>query len=418
MTSLHVLVCALALNATLQSATPEAPGAQAGWTVQEIESPATHTAQTPNVVRGADGVVYMTWIETLADNSCSLRVALLDGETFSPALEIVQSKDLFVNWADFPGVSALSDGTLLAYWLLRDGSKHGYSAELSLSVDHGKTWSKARKLHDDLKSGEHGFVSVVPLNDSEFLAVWLDGRNIGEQASGNGAMRLLSRTVARDGTLGDELVIDERVCDCCQTSLTLGDAGVPLVAYRDRGTEEVRDISISFLRDGGWSKSKVVRDDGWLIQGCPVNGPQLASYGDKHGIAWFTGAGVGGGRVYAAFATGSATGDRGAFGFSFVIDDGAPVGRVDLEFIDESRALVTWLEHIEGSHSEWRAKLVTLGSSAGEPFSLGRVPNERASGFLRMTSVPGGVVAAWTVSGKPSKLKVVRIRVPAKSSAR
>ena len=31
-----------------------------------------------------------------------------------------------------------------------------------------------------------------------------------------------------------------------------------------------------------------IYNDGWIISGCPVNGPGMAAINDKIGIAWFT----------------------------------------------------------------------------------------------------------------------------------
>ncbi len=59
----------------------------------------------------------------------------------------------------------------------------------------------------------------------------------------------------------------------------------PVVAYRDRSVDEVRDIAVVRRVNGTWTTPAVVHDDHWQIAACPVNGPALASRGDTVVIA-------------------------------------------------------------------------------------------------------------------------------------
>ena len=45
-----------------------------------------------------------------------------------------------------------------------------------------------------------------------------------------------------------------------------------LVAYRDRSQTEMRNIGILHVQGG---TPRVLNEDGWRINGCPVNGPRL-----------------------------------------------------------------------------------------------------------------------------------------------
>ena len=84
--------------------------------------------------------------------------------------------------------------------------------------------------------------------------------------------------------------IDARVCDCCGTAaVALADGG--LLVYRDRSVGDVRDIAIVRIRDGGFEPPRIVHADGWVIRGCPVNGPALAMRDDRVAVLWFTAAG-------------------------------------------------------------------------------------------------------------------------------
>ena len=74
--------------------------------------------------------------------------------------------------------------------------------------------------------------------------------------------------------------------------------------------------------DGAWQASRAVADDGWVIEGCPVNGPAIAADGADVAVAWFTGADDRA-RVQVAWS-----GDAGAEFASPVLIDGERADRL------------------------------------------------------------------------------------------
>jgi len=333
-------------------------------------------SKLPNLARSADGETYLSWVEE-EDGRASLHVARRKAgkEPWGDAMEIASGEDWFVNWADFPSVSALAGGTLMAHWLekLGDGT-YAYGIRIVLSKDGGSTWSEPIWLHDDHSAVEHGFASLVPLDGDTFGAVWLDGRNT--DGHGGGAMALYYRTISADGELGEEVLLDERVCDCCPTSLVRTPEGVLFAAYRDRSEEEIRDIY--FVRfDEGWTAPAPVHADGWEMPGCPVNGPRLAVAEDVVTVAWYTGAGGGAGRVLVSFLEGD------AFGEPVQVDEGAPIGRVDVVTAGSDQVLVTWLEHA-GTSGQWRARHAQRNGRILDSRLIEEVDSSRSSGHLRM----------------------------------
>ena len=225
-------------------------------------------------------------------------------------------------------------------------------------------------------------------------------------------MSLRSRAIEADGSLGAESVIDERVCDCCNTAaVRVGDDQL-LVAYRDRDEDEIRDISFVRGRLGStaeWGAPQTIREDGWRIEGCPVNGPALAASGKRVALAWFTAA-RGSSEVWVALSE-----DGGElFEDAWRVDEGQPIGRVDLAFLSDEVLIVSWLEY-EGEHSSWKVRELcgrAAALSLGDSHRIATVSGERADGFLRMTRAGEGVLAAWT-DGQTSALRLVQIeRMP------
>ncbi|MDX2043045.1 MAG: sialidase family protein [Acidobacteriota bacterium] len=370
--------------------------------VREMVSPAGAGSGQPNLTVSRDGKVYLSWIERLGEGKASLRFAVKENDGWSAPRIIAEGSNWFVNWADFPSMIVLPDGTLAAHWLVKSGSgTFDYDVTISRSFDGGKTWSKPFVAHRDGVKAEHGFVSLFATKDGQLAAVWLDGREMtpggkDDHGHGHGNMTLRYVKIKRDGTLTDEAKLDARVCECCQTSAAMTAEG-PVVVYRDRSDEEMRDISIVRLKAGKWAEPRAVHDDGWKLNGCPVNGPSVAAAGKQVAVAWYTGAGD---KPQVRLAFSSDAGE--SFGKPITIDDGNPVGRVETLMLNDGSALVCWLEKATGSGSVRVRRVYPDGKMYA---SIAVAPNgtARSNGFPQMVlseKSRGGktLVFAWTSS--------------------
>jgi hypothetical protein len=382
-------------------------GARLAVSTTEIVSPAGANSGEPFLSESADGAVFMSWLEAEPGGGHDLRFARFDGTDFSEVRKITHSDRFFVNWADFPSLTPGPGGTLWAHWLER-GAKGGYDygVRIAHSADGGDSWSEPWTPHDDASPTEHGFVSAVA-DDGGVGFLWLDGRQYAPGADGSEPtmeMTLRYRRMGADGRPGPETLVDGRVCDCCQTAAATTSSG-PVVVYRNRTDEEIRDIYISRQVHGVWTEGLPVHDDGWEIAGCPVNGPAIAAQGDDVVVGWFAAPGDAP-RVNVAFSS-----DGGAtFGAPQVVDGGSPAGRVDILMTDEGAALVVWLERTGGEDAEVRMREVT-SDGMSESFAVTRSSAGRASGFPRMArSVDGDVVVAWTdVDGEAPRVRVTKL---------
>ena len=374
--------------------------------IDTLPSPAAPGSGEPNLAATSDGRVFLSWLEPVGDSGHALRFATLDGDRWSAPRTITQRPDLFVNWADFPSVVPLGDRRIAAHWLQRSGSdKYAYDVRISQSSDNGETWSRAVVPHRDGTATEHGFVSLFPFRES-LGAIWLDGRNFGRAAKGvKPEMMLVTTTIAADGATGPERMLDERVCDCCQTSLALASAG-PVLVYRDRLPGEIRDISVVRWSDSAWTDGKVVHPDGWKIDFCPVNGPAVDAAEQRVAVAWFTSA-RDSARVYLALS------DDGAvtFGPPTRIDDGRPVGRVAVQLMDRG-TVVSWMEFTSDQQADVRAKYIGPNGVVSAATVVARSSGARASGFPRMIGASNSLVFAWTDATTPSRVRTARMRLP------
>jgi hypothetical protein len=377
----------------------------------------------PHLFATADGVALLTWLEPLGGDvppgaetgpwgsrPHALRLATRREGVWSEPITIRESDRFFVNWADFPSAIQLADGTIVTHWLEKVAdAPYAYHAMLSLSADGGLTWSEPKPAHRDDSPTEHGFVSLIPWADG-VAVVWLDGRAMwdpdtpvevggGAESEPRGDMSLRFTTVAADGTLGPDLLLDDRTCECCQTSLARTSDGL-VAAYRDRSEGEIRDIGIVRGTGEVWTEPALVAAEGWRISGCPVNGPQLSASGLQVVAAWFTGEG-GEPRVHVAFSE-----DGGAtFRAPIRIDEGTPMGRVDAELMDDGTGLVVWLE---ASTREPRvlSRSVSPDGRLGPVALVTETSEARASGFPRMARLGKEILFAWTLPGEDGGIRV------------
>jgi hypothetical protein len=374
--------------------------------ISDAGSPAAAGSGEPFLFAGRSGLL-MSWLEPVAggkEKETALRFARFSNGRWTAPRTIVQRNDFFVNWADFPSVVEDVKGTLFAHWLQKSGKDvYAYDVRFAVSRDGGRTWDAPRLLNRDGRKGEHGFASLVPLPGGGVAAAWLDGRNMVEGKE-EGEMTLRYATIDRNGKILSETELDHRTCECCTTGMALA-GGTAVVVYRDRSADEVRDIAVVRGTPLGWSKPQLLHADGWKIAGCPVNGPQTDARGKSVAVAWYSGANDAG-RAYVAFS-----GDGGeTFGAPVVIDDGKPVGRVDLVMIDPDSAVVTWSEQT-ASGAELRARLVNRNGRPAPSVKVADSSAARAAGFARAAAVGRDVYVAWTEQNAAAKrVRITRVR--------
>ena len=346
----------------------------------------------PFLYQAPDGSVLLSYLTPVNDSTYALRFRRYhpDTQTWDSPRIIATGTNWFVNWADFPSLIETPSGRMIAHWLQRNGSEspYAYEVRLTYSDDGGKTWAPPFRLHDDSSATEHGFVSLLPLNDTDVLAVWLDGRKF---ATGRSEMTLRSRMLLADGWLTPEEVLDMLTCDCCQTALARWQAR-PVAFYRDRTPREIRDIAYTYFARTGWASPSYVHEDGWEIAGCPVNGPATDATDETLWISWFTGA-QDTARVYVAHTSSFPP----RFSSPQRIDLGKPIGRVDLVALPGGAALAAWVElGTSKDEASWFMRRISADGSMDEPVLLARTVASRRSGFPKMVRSGNQLVLAWT----------------------
>lgn len=377
-----------------------------------IPAPSGPGALTPQLATAADGSVYLSWIEPVGAGH-RLRVSRLDADArvWTPAVSVAEGADWFVNWADTPQIAAGPEGRLVVAWFVKnsapaqdhDHHSTSYGAKVSFSEDRGLTWSAPAPISRESNLNE--FVALQALADGRWLATWLDGR-ARDTAK---AMQLWGRILQSDAP--DQL-IDDRVCDCCSTSLVAFPDGSALVAYRDRSASEVRDMAKARFNGTAWETPSLIHADGWEIAACPVNGPMLSVQGATVAIAWFTAAND----QPRVLASSSAEAGNRFFVPNTLNETERPLGRVDSVLLRDGTHWVSWLEN----NGSVRIRRIAPTGSAGIGLSIAGGTGEatRAGGFPRLALVkdydtsPAQLLLARTVPGNSSQIVTQLITLP------
>ena len=348
--------------------------------------------------------VFLSWTKKLNDTTASLQYLKLQGNEWSTPIEIEKGSDWFLNWADFP-VFAENNGYLLSHFLQKsDIGAYTYDIKLKLYNKLTESWSKAFLLHQDGTKSEHGFVTILPSENNSFFVTWLDGRNT-VNTNDHHAMTVRAARVLVNGEVTDDKALDLKTCDCCQTTAALTQNG-PVVVYRDRTDDEIRDISITRYVNGNWTSPKPVFNDNWKINGCPVNGPSAAAREDHLAVAWYTAADEIP-KVKLIFSTNNGVN----FDTPMLIDEVKTVGRVGLDFIDKENVMVTWVSS-EESQTYIKAMRVAINGAKSEIIHVSKFDPSRSSGFPQLAIVGDRAYFAWTdVFGENPEVKTAYIEL-------
>ncbi len=383
--------------------------------ISDVDNPSEFGGESRLSANGDQ--LILSWVEQKEDLSSSLSMSKFQNGRFSEVIKISEGDNWFVNWADFPSVTAYAgnENHLVAHWLQKSGEgTYDYDVKISQTKDGGTTWSPPFTLHSDGIKAEHGFVSLTPAGEDRMFAVWLDGRNTKDKIhdsktnphSHSESMTLRSCEFDINGNVYQETELDHRVCDCCQTDVVQPEGKNPLVVYRDRSDTEVRDIFIKRKVNNKWMAPKPVWSEGWHIAGCPVNGPTIAHSDSFVAVAWYTESNETP-KILLSFSN-----NHGSdFQKPIRIDNGNPIGRVDLVFQNGNTAWVSWIEKSE-SGAQLRIAKVNQDEKLEDHF-VTNISEKRKSGFPILALYQDDLYLSYSevVDENRTEIKVKKIEI-------
>ena len=372
--------------------------------VKEIRFLHENSNAQPSLVSG-EGSLSLSWISSNEGKKFTLNFSQFKEGKWVNTQTMATGSNWFVNWADFPA-HAINENLILSSYLKKsDSGTYTYDVILSLQKLSGEKVKEDFLLHTDGVKAEHGFVSIIPNHNQGFFITWLDGRNtVDKDLDGyHKPMTIRFAEITNKGDIIDESELDSATCDCCQTSIAVTNKG-PVVVYRDRSDKEVRDIYIARKINGIWGVPTPIHNDGWEINGCPVNGPKVASNSNNLAISWFT---VSNEKPTVNLSFSKSNG--ASFGTPIKINDDDAIGRVDVAFLNPQEVLVSYIEG-DDVGTYLRIKKVSIDGKVSAPITISKIDGGRNSGVPQLEILDNEAFIVWTVfEGKKNQLKTVKL---------
>ena len=346
----------------------------------------------PNLV-SSNGALSLSWISSKNKNKASLHFSQFKKGKWIKPQKIANGSDWFVNWADFPAHAINEDLIITSYLKKSDSGTYTYDVILNLQKLSGEKIKKDFLLNTDGVKAEHGFVSIIPNNNKGFFITWLDGRNTVEKKldGHHKPMTIRFAEITNTGEVINESELDEAACDCCQTSIAMTNNG-PIVVYRDRSENEERDIYTIRNINGVWEEPNPLHNDGWIINGCPVNGPKVAVNSTNLAIAWFT---VVNDNPIVNVSFSKTNGD--SFGTPFKLNDLDAIGRVDVAFLNNEEVIVSYME-VDDIGTYLRIKKVSVNGEISKPITVSKIDGGRNTGVPQLEIINNEIFIVWTIS--------------------
>ena len=352
-----------------------------------VKTPTNKNSLAPNLCSFGNHFA-LSWIERNTDGEARLQMATWNGSEFDEIRLIAKSKGMFANWADIPSLVEAPSGDLYAHWLNRIGNEtYAYGIQIERSIDHGKSWQSLGWLHNDTSATEHGFVSLIPEN-RHVRAFWLDGRQMKKPTG-----KMMLRTAILDGNeINSENMLDDDVCTCCPTGAIQLPSGSAVV-YRDRLPQEIRDISLVHLKIDAWSKPSRIQKDNWVMPGCPVNGPSIATNGNIIAVSRFTVIKNKAKIILKLFKDGQVKSGK-----EIILDENVPVGRC-VTVCSKDSVYNIWIG-VDKNQSVLRMAEVSLFGKIKRKMTLVPIDEDRSSGMPRAIFINNYLWVSWTDSNQ------------------
>jgi hypothetical protein len=296
---------------------------------------AARDAANPTVaVDGRSGRVYVSWVQMAPDSSWDVFLAAADsGAEFGPPVRVNDRPgEAMVARENPPQVLVGADGVVYVGWVsarTADDAPHAdVSLRLARSTDGGGTFSPAASLDADpaVPSLANMYFDLATAPGGAVYASWLDLHYYTDSVAARALGRVsesipvpehrvdlvVARTTDDGAGVAAAAVLDTSSCICCRTALAVAPDGAVHALWRHVFPGDVRDFQAARSADGAVSFTPPARvhEDGWVLRGCPDIGPDIAvdARGAVH-AAWYTGVPGRVGLWYATSADGGQTFD-------------------------------------------------------------------------------------------------------------
>ena len=242
--------------------------------VQILEIPGGGVA--PSVAVATDGTLHMVFGR---EKKAYYTRSTDEGKTFAEAVLLNQTSQVDAGGERGPRIALGRNGSRHVTWV----GPRGHAVHYTRAGSSGP-FAAERNL---LERGEaDGAVLAADPATGEVSVAWIDSR-MGPVPDSPVSGRIFSVRSENDGqsfTANTQVPSDYPggACACCTLDAGFEGPGRLLIAFRG-GYRNLRDTYL--LRAG---RAKVLHEDGWKFEGCPMSGPRLSAGTGTPLVAWMS----------------------------------------------------------------------------------------------------------------------------------
>lgn len=339
--------------------------------------PSADCGQVPTPAFDANGALWLAFVQqghvyiTRSDDL---------GKGFTPprAINGVPER-IYSDGENRPKLAIGPAGELYVSWTRKIEGKYAGDIRFSRSLDGGRSFSQPLTVNDDHAPISHRFDAMQVDDQGDIYLAWIDKRDLSAaKAEGkpySGAAIYYAVSQNRGDSFAANRKLADHSCECCRIAMDLDTDGLPVALWRHVYPVNLRDHAIARLTvDGPPIEGMPAKatDDGWIIEGCPHHGPDMAvDQQNRAHMVWFTQGEKNRGLVYGRFDLTSQQ-----IELQHQVDATSSAARPQVAVLQGGRVLTAW-KRFNGIATE-----LVIGQSddQGEQWSAARVIATTANG--------------------------------------
>ncbi len=339
--------------------------------------PSVHCGQAPTPAFEPDGKL---WLAFAQNGHVYVTTSTDLGKSFTaPTVVNTTPERVSSDGENRPKISIGATGEIYLSWTKKIEGRYAGDVRFARSTNHGKSYDKPLTVNDDRAPISHRFDSMVVNNKGDITISWIDKRDLARAKKRGAPYPGAAIYYAQSNDSGESFEANRKLadhsCECCRLALDVDSQDEVIALWRHVFPTNLRDHAIARL-DGTTSPIQGTptraTDDGWIMEGCPHHGPDLAT-DDKQKVhlAWFTQGTKNKGLMYGRFDLSSQQLET-----QHNIDDRAGAARPQVLNIGNNRLIVAWKAY-NGKSTDL---LVRYSSNNGDNWSSPQTLVSTASG--------------------------------------
>ncbi|VAX11438.1 Operon 2450 Gene 2 signal peptide protein Nitrosomon as europaea ATCC 19718 gi [hydrothermal vent metagenome] len=367
--------------------------------------PSPNCGLTPTPAFSKDGKL---WVVFVQNNHLYVTHSDDLGQTFAPPVAVNRVPEvIYHDGENRPKLAIGPQGDMYVSWIHRATGRFAGHVRFARSLDGAKIFDQPLTVNDDLAPISHRFDSMVVDSQGRIYIAWIDKRDLVQAKKSGKAYVGAAIYYALSENRGESFAFNRKVadhsCECCRIAMAPDSDGRVVALWRHVYPVNIRDHAITRL--GVDTLPVRATDDGWVVDGCPHHGPDLALGGkDKAHMAWFTQGEKNRGIMYGRFNLATNTLET-----QHSIDASSTASRPQIAVIS-SQVFAVW-KSFNGTATELRVK---TSSDDGVSWSISRILAETADGSDYPLLINRGdeLFASWHTRTEGYRLIPVTLNAP------